>query len=162
MSNVRKDFNATLEHFMKRISSLPTLLMLATFYTGCSSVIENRGYNPENVQLDQIRPGVHSKYQVQEILGSPSTIPTFDPNVWYYVSKTTAARSFFTPTVLNQQVTVVTFNNAGIVSAIKTYKGEEAKNIKPIDRKTETVGQDTGILREVFSNFGRISSKKPT
>jgi outer membrane protein assembly factor BamE (lipoprotein component of BamABCDE complex) len=156
-------FNDTLGFSMKHTSlSLLTLLTLASFGAGCSPTIENRGYNPENVQFDQVRPGVHSKLQVQEILGSPSTIPTFEPNTWYYVAKTTAARSFFTPTVLDQQVTVITFNNAGIVCSLKTYKGEEAKNIKPVERKTETAGQDTGVLREVFSNFGRISSKKPT
>ena len=54
------------------------------------------------------------------------------------------------------------FNNSNIVSDIKTYKGEEAKNIKPVERKTETTGYETGVFREVFSNFGRMSSKKPT
>lgn len=147
---------------MKHTLPLLTLLTLASFGVGCSPMIENRGYNPENVQFDQVRVGSHSKQQVQELLGSPSTIPTFEPNTWYYVSKTTSARSFFTPTVLDQQVTVITFNNAGTVCTLKTYKGEEARNIKPIERKTETAGQDTGVLREVFSNFGRISNKKPT
>jgi len=61
-----------------------------------------------------------------------------------------------------KQVTVIAFDKSGTVRDIKTYKGEEAKNIKPIDRKTETTGYETGVFREVFSNFGRISSKKPS
>lgn len=147
---------------MKRNLSLASLLVITTWGAGCSPTIESRGFNAENVRFDQIKPGVHSRQQVQEIAGSPSTIPSFDQNIWYYVSKTTATTSFFTPTTLDQQVTVIAFDNRGIVSSIKTYKGEEAKNIKPVDRKTETTGYETGIFREVFSNFGRMSTKKPT
>ncbi len=147
---------------MMHNTSLFALLAVLSLGTGCSPTIETRGFNAENVQFSQITPGVHSKQQVQSLLGSPSTIPSFDQNTWYYVSKKTSTTSFFTPTVLDQQVTVITFNGAGIVTDIKTYKGEEAKNIKPVDRQTETTGYESGVLREVFSNFGRISSKKPT
>lgn len=146
-------------------SKRPLLLALCTIAsitTGCSPTIDTRGFNAENVQFNQIKSGIYSKQQVQELLGSPSTIPSFDSNTWYYVSKKTATTSFFTPTVLDQQITVITFNPSGIVSDIKTYKGEEAKNIKPVDRQTETTGYESGVLREVFSNFGRMSTKKPT
>ena len=147
---------------MKYNASLLSLFTLLTLTTGCSPTIDNRGFNAENVQFQQIRPGVQSKQQVQELLGSPSTISSFDPNTWYYVSKKTATTSFFTPDILDQQVTVITFDPSGIVCDVKTYKGEEAKQIKPIDRKTETTGYQTGVFREVFSNFGRISTKKPS
>lgn len=147
---------------MKYNASLLSLFTLLTFTAGCSPTIDNRGYNAENVQFNQIHPGVQSKQQVQELLGSPSTISSFDPNTWYYVSKKTATTSFFTPDVLDQQVTVITFDPSGMVSDVKTYKGEEAKQIKPIDRKTESTGYQTGVFREVFSNFGRISTKKPS
>lgn len=147
---------------MKRNASVFVLSAFVSLNGGCSPTVETRGFMAENVQFNQIKPGIHSKNQVQEILGSPSTISSFDPNTWYYVSKKTATTSFFTPTVLDQQVTIITFNKGGIVCDIKTYKGEEAKNIKPVDRKTESTGQETGVLREIFSNFGRISSKKPS
>jgi outer membrane protein assembly factor BamE (lipoprotein component of BamABCDE complex) len=147
---------------MKRNVSLITLLVASSLVAGCSPTVETRGFNAENVQFNQIKPGIHSKQQVRDMLGSPSTIPSFDQNTWYYVSKKTATTSFFTPEVLDQQVTVITFNTGNIVSDIKTYKGEEAKCIKPVERKTGTTGYETGVFREVFSNFGRMSSKKPT
>ena len=147
---------------MKSKASLYAVLALTVLNAGCSPTIDSRGFNAENVQFSQINPGVQNKQQVQEILGSPSTVSSFDANVWYYVSKKTATTSFFTPEVLDQQVTVIEFDSTGIVRTIKTYKGEEAKHIRPIDRKTETAGYQTGVLREVFSNFGRISSKKPS
>lgn len=149
-------------HFMKRNASLISLSLAIFLNMGCSSTIDTRGFNVENVQFDQIKPGIHSKEQVQNLLGSPSTIPSFDQNVWYYISKKTATSAFFKPNTLDQQVTVIMFNDRNIVTSIKTYKGEDAKTIKPVERKTETTGQESGILREVFSNFGRMSSKKPT
>lgn len=147
---------------MKCNASLFSSFILSSFLIGCSPTIESRGFNAENVQFTQIKPGVQTKKQVQELLGSPSTISTFDQNTWYYVSKKTATTSFFTPEVLEQQVTVINFDKSNTVSDIKTFSGEEAKNIKPIDRKTETTGYETGVFREVFSNFGRLSSKKPS
>jgi outer membrane protein assembly factor BamE (lipoprotein component of BamABCDE complex) len=147
---------------MKCNKTLFACLVVTSLNAGCSPTIDSRGFNAENVQFSQIKPGVQSKQQVQELLGSPSTISSFDQNTWYYVSKKTATTSFFTPEVLDQQVTVINFDRTGLVSDIKTYKGEEAKKIKPIDRKTESAGYQTGVFREVFSNFGRISSKKPT
>ncbi len=147
---------------MKCNASLIALLSCVSLATGCSPIIETRGFNAENVQFSQIKPGIQSKQQVRDLLGSPSTIPSFDQNTWYYVSKKTSTTSFFTPEVLDQQVSVITFDNRNIVSNIKTYKGEEAKNIKPVERKTETTGYETGVFREVFSNFGRMGSKKPT
>lgn len=147
---------------MKCNASLTSLLVLTALSAGCSPTIECRGFNAENVEFSQIKPGVQNKQQVQEILGSPSTISSFEGSTWYYVSKKTATTSFFTPEVLDQQVTVIVFDKGGTVTDIKTYKGEEAKNIKPVERKTETTGYQTGVLREVFSNFGRISTKKPS
>jgi outer membrane protein assembly factor BamE (lipoprotein component of BamABCDE complex) len=147
---------------MKCNASLIVLLIASSLVISCSPTVETRGFNAENVQFNQIKPGIHSKQQVRDILGSPSTTSSFDQNTWYYVSKKTATTSFFTPKVLDQQVTVITFDTRNIVSDIKTYKGEEAKHIKPVERKTETTGYETGVLREVFSNFGRMGSKKPT
>lgn len=148
--------------FMKCNASVLSLLLIAFVASGCSPTVETRGFNVDNVQFNQIKPGIQSKNQVLQILGSPSTIPSFDQNTWYYISKKTATTSFFTPEVLDQQVTVINFDNNGIVRDIKTYKGEDAKHIKPIERKTETTGYESGVFREVFSNFGRMSSKKPT
>jgi len=147
---------------MKYNTSLLALLILASLNSGCSSTVETRGFNAENVRFDQIKPGIQSKQEVQQILGSPSAIPSFDPNTWYYISKKTETTCFFTPTVLDQQVTVISFDKGGIVCDVKTYKGEEAKSIKPIGRKTETTGYESGVFREVFSNFGRLGTKKPT
>lgn len=147
---------------MKFNANVLPFLLVTVLSSGCAPTIDSRGFNAENVQFNQIKPGVQNKQQVQELLGSPSTISSFNQSTWYYVSKKTSTTSFFTPEVLDQQVTVISFDNKDIVNFIKTYTGEEAKNVKPIARKTETTGYETGVFREVFSNFGRMSSKKPT
>ena len=87
---------------MKCNASLFALVIFSSFITGCSPTIESRGFNAENVQFSQIKPGIQTKRQVQELLGSPSTIPSFDQDTWYYVSKKTSTTSFFTPEVLDQ------------------------------------------------------------
>jgi hypothetical protein len=39
-------------------------------------------------------------------------------------------------------------------------KGEHAREITPIKRETPSSGHQSGLLREVFSNFGKISTKE--
>lgn len=135
-----------------------TPLMLSS----CAPTIDSRGYNSEAIDLSKIQIGTHNQQHVQETLGSPSSISAFKEPVWYYVSKTTSTTSFFTPTTLEQQVIAITFDHQGIVKDVKKIKGDESIAIKPIERKTETTGYESGMFREVFSNFGRRLSNKPT
>lgn len=130
--------------------------------SGCVAQIDNRGYELEGVDFTKIQPGIHTSEQVQQLLGTPSSISAFHPVTWYYISKVTSTKAFFTPQVLEEKVIAIKFNDAGIVETITESKGEDRQEIKPVKRETKTAGHETGVLREIFSNFGKISAKKPT
>lgn len=146
---------------MNTFSKTCIVTALAFFLSACTPTIDSRGFNPENLKVDQVKLGM-TMDQVAGILGTPSSISTFKPNAWYYISSKTSTTSFFKPKVLDQETIVVVFNDSNIVSDVKIYHGEDAKTIKPVDRKTETTGYESGVLREVFGNFGKISNRQPT
>lgn len=130
------------------------------FLSGCTPVIENRGYDLEIVDPSKVRIG-QTKDEVLSILGSPSTLSTFKDNAWYYVSKKVATKSFFKPDTLEQNVIIIQFSN-DVVTKIENLDKKHAVEVELSKNKTETMGYDTGILREVFGNFGRFSSNAPT
>lgn len=144
--------------FTKNIS----ILALTCFIAGCTSTIGNHGYEADNIDFSQIRIGVDNQEDIMKRFGSPSSTSTFSPTVWYYVSKETTTTAFFTPETRKQTVKTITFNDAGVVTAVQDIKEEHFKEVVPNKKITETTGYQSGILREIFSNFGRMGTKKPT
>jgi outer membrane protein assembly factor BamE (lipoprotein component of BamABCDE complex) len=142
---------------MKKFSLIASFTVLS----GCVAQIDNRGYELEGVDFTKVQPGVHTSEQVQQLLGTPSSTSAFRPETWYYISKVTSTKAFFTPQVLDEKIVAIKFNDAGIVETVTESKGEDRQEIKPVKRETKTAGHETGVLREIFSNFGKISAKKP-
>lgn len=144
---------------LSRCLILSSIIMLGAAVIGCSPTIDNRGYEIETKDFKTIVPGVSTKEFVEEHFGSPSTVSTYPPEVWYYVSKTTAARSFLPAKVLDQKSYAIEFNEAGVVTKLLERNGDDVHEINPVKRTTRTVGQEQGLLREVFSNFGKIATQ---
>ncbi|MCX7338863.1 MAG: outer membrane protein assembly factor BamE [Alphaproteobacteria bacterium] len=149
---------------MKKIYHLIPLSLIIACFSGCTPTIDSRGYNPETLDLNKIQLGVDTKETIQEKFGSPSTTSTFpDSNQrqsWYYVSKKTSTTSFHTPQTLEQQTIVIAFDPKDIVREVKKIDGENT-NIEPNQKKTETTGYESNVLRDVFGNFGKYSTRDP-
>src|SRR5262249_13154549 len=72
--------------------------------SACGVPVDDRGNLPKPDALAQIKPGVSDKATVQRLLGTPSSIASFDNNTWYYISKTERRIAFMKPDVLGQNV----------------------------------------------------------
>ncbi|NBT85004.1 MAG: outer membrane protein assembly factor BamE [Alphaproteobacteria bacterium] len=146
---------------MVRFSLFLNLFLISFLLVGCYPTIDSRGYNPETMDVKKIQIGVDTMQTIQERFGSPSTSSAFgDENKghnWYYISKRTSTTSFYRPETLEQQTIVLRFDAQGIVRDVAKYEGEHP--VIPIDRKTETTGYETSIMRDIFGNFGRYSSQ---
>ncbi len=132
---------------------------VTTSILGCSPTINNHGFDKEDIDFSKLTPGVSTRDDVHNFLGNPTSMSNFHPETWYYISTKTSTTAFLPVKTLDQSVMEITFNPSGIVTNIKAISGEEAREIKPVNRKTPTAGHDTNVLREVFSNFGRMAPK---
>lgn len=126
---------------------------------GCSPRIDHRGKRPDPEVLAQIQVNVHEKEDVQRLLGSPSSLSTFDDNVWLYVSKVTEKVSFFDPKTLSQKTVRIAFTEAGKVSKIDEIDGAQ-RSINPSSRVTPTYERDRSFLQSVFGSYGRQARKE--
>ena len=138
--------------------------LLAAGLPGCSPRIDQRGNAPDPDDVLAIQPGVDDKAKVFQLLGSPSTAGTFDDKTWYYISKRTATIAFLDPTVIDQAVLEIKFDDGGLVKDMKLYGIEDGKVIDPVTRVTPTGGQELTFMKQLLGNIGRFNSadKGPT
>jgi outer membrane protein assembly factor BamE (lipoprotein component of BamABCDE complex) len=132
--------------------------LLASGLVACAPQVDTRGNLPDPETVLEVQPGVHDRDQVATILGSPSTVATFEDDTWYYISRRTEKIAFFEPEVVDQQVLVVKFGQDGLVADMAVYGMEDGQVIEPVERTTPTSGRELTILQQLFGNIGRFNT----
>jgi outer membrane protein assembly factor BamE (lipoprotein component of BamABCDE complex) len=125
--------------------------------TACTPRIDQRGNRPDEEQVVLINPGVDDKNRVAELIGTPSTISTFDDRTWYYISKRTETMAFFDPELVDQEVLAISFDEGGIVENMRVYGPEDGRTIAYVDRTTPTEGNELTFIQQLLGNLGRFN-----
>ena len=123
---------------------------------GCTVSEDQRGNLPNPERLTEIQPGTTTKEQVVKILGSPSSASTFDDDVWYYISRKTKQVAFFSPTVLDQQVFIIDFNDQGVVKDLGHKTMADGEHITPAPGATPAPGRELSFMEQLLGNIGRF------
>jgi outer membrane protein assembly factor BamE (lipoprotein component of BamABCDE complex) len=144
---------------MKRNSVWIALLLSAVALVGasCAPPPDMRGNLPEKTTLDQIKPGETDKAAVTKLLGSPSSVATFDSNTWYYISQETQNVAFFKPDLLDEHVVSIKFDDKGIVTKIAFLDLKDHRQIAMNPNATPAPGREFTIVEQLVGNFGRFS-----
>jgi len=152
MGAMGNSFNITLARHTLR----PSAIVLAIMLAACTISEDQRGNLPDPDKLAEIQPGNTTKEQVVKILGSPSSASTFDDQVWYYISRKTKQVAFLSPTVLDQQVYIVDFDDKGVVKDVGHKTHADAENISPAPGATPSPGRELSFMEQLIGNVGRF------
>ncbi len=133
--------------------------ILALGLGACAQDIRVRGNILDSEAVSKINPGVHSRIDIQSLLGSPSTVSTFQDSKWYYIGQKTTQFAFFEPEVLERKVLVISFDDSGYVTETKTYGLEDGKVIDLVERETPTEGKELSIIQQLIGNLGRFTAQ---
>jgi outer membrane protein assembly factor BamE (lipoprotein component of BamABCDE complex) len=136
--------------------SFLALSACAAILSACAPTIDARGNLPDPDTVLQVQPGIDGRAQVAKLLGSPSTVATFNDKTWYYISKKTSRVAFWDPEVLDQEVLMVKFDDTGLVSDMKVYGLEDAHTVTPDPNITPTSGRELTIVQQLLGNLGRF------
>jgi len=128
------------------------VLIGAAGLLACSPRIEARGNSLSATKLAQVKPGAHTRQDIQTLLGTPSTIGTFNSQTWYYFSEQTSRVAFFRPDVLERQVVAIHFDKSGVVKEVRRYSKEDGREIDPVGRSTQTPTPSYSLLEQLFGN----------
>ena len=123
----------------------------------CVPQVSNHGYQLDEAALAQIEPGRTTRDEVQQLLGSPSALTTFDGSVWYYVSQRTERMSFYQEEVVNRDVLSITFDEVGTVTQVNRHGLEQAHEVSLVERETPTAGSELTALEQFIGNIGRFN-----
>lgn len=144
----------------RRLLSGVAAVACALLLFACQPTVDDRGDAPNPAKLAQIQPGKTDKAAVTRLLGSPSSIAAFDPNIWYYVSSKTEDVAFLKTQTLDQHVVAITFNKNGVVQSVAQRGLKDAEAILPDPNVTPTRGRQFSWIEEFLGNFGRFNAKK--
>jgi outer membrane protein assembly factor BamE (lipoprotein component of BamABCDE complex) len=126
----------------------------------CNNPVDQRGNLPDPEKLAQIKPGTTDKATVTQLLGSPSSIATFDANTWYYISQKTRPVAFFVPERVDQEVVAIDFDDSGIVQDLRRKSMADAATVEPNPKATPAPGREFSVLEQLLGNLGRFSGKQ--
>ena len=130
-----------------------SIAVLAVALGACSPRIHKEGNAIDAPALEQIEPGATTKAQVQSLIGSPSSIPPFDPNTWYYISKRSEQWAFLDPFVMEEEVIQVAFNDNGVVKSIRKYGEKDTHDVSRVSRTTPSRGKSITVIEEVYNTL---------
>lgn len=134
-------------------------LAAALALAACSIPVDQRGNLPEKESLEQIKPGVTDKATVTRLLGSPSSIATFDPDTWYYISQKTKNVAFFKTELIDQEVVAIDFDKEGLVRDVRHRGMEDRQDVTPNPNATPAPGREFSFIEQLIGNFGKFSGK---
>ena len=142
-------------NFYRVIMPLLAIIVLSA----CQPTIHNQGKKIDQDELNMVKKGVHTKQEVEQILGSPSTVSTFSDMKWYYIYKKTTASAFLKPEIVEQDVVVLEFDSNNVLAKITILGEKDGKQVDYVERITPTAGHSSSFLNQVFGDFGRVAKK---
>lgn len=123
---------------------------------GCSAIIRNHGYIPNQEDLDQIVVGVDSQGSVESLVGQPTTSGVLRDTGWYYIGSKVRHFGARRPKEIERQVVAISFAPDGTVTNIERFGLERGQVVTLSRRVTETSVRDVTFIRQIIRNFGQI------
>jgi outer membrane protein assembly factor BamE (lipoprotein component of BamABCDE complex) len=124
----------------------------------CTPQIRNHGYVPTEEDLAAIKVGVDTRETVASAVGRPSAQALLSDTGWYYVRSTYRTIGPREPQEIDRQVVAISFTDAGVLENIERFGLEDGRVVVLSRRVTDTNIKGIGLLRQIFSNFGRFNA----
>jgi len=124
--------------------------------TACEEQINVQGNLLHATDLAKIRKGFHKRSDVQNILGTPSSVATFEKETWYYIGARVKTISFFKPEFLERKVVIVKFDGTGVVESVESREAPTNRELMLVERETPTKGRELTLIQQLIGNIGRF------
>lgn len=124
----------------------------------CSSIYRNHGFVPNEEELATLEIGKDTRETAGPKVGRPSASGLLNDTGWFYVQSRWEYRGALPPKEIDRQVVALTFSEKGTLTNVERF-GLERGQIVPLSRRvTESNVKGMSVLRQLFSNFGRLTA----
>jgi len=132
------------------------VIFISIIIASCSRTIY-RGSQIENTEI--LSKQTLNKEQLIDKFGPPTFIPDYTPNVWYYISMRMQKLPLFLPTLKEERVLKVIFDQNNNVKDFTFVDILPDQNIQIINDFTRVEDTEETNLKHFVKNFGRFSFK---
>ncbi len=124
----------------------------AAVLAGCTTLVENTGYTPTNLQLQDITVGEDTRETVADKVGAPPLDDLRRDEVWYYVSSRFETYLMLAPEEVHRQVVAIRFTEGGSVANIERFGLERGQVVTLSRRVSDPSVPDVGFLRGLINS----------
>ncbi|MCC8371297.1 MAG: outer membrane protein assembly factor BamE [Rickettsia endosymbiont of Pseudomimeciton antennatum] len=137
---------------------IQTFVISSILLTLCScQTIESRGQYVDDNLLATLEEKRLSKSEVEDLIGTPTIIPDYTPNTWYYVQRSLSRRAWFEPKVIEQKIVKITFNKKNVIEEVLVLSDSHKNDINIMGEYTKTYGTESTGLQKFVKNIGRFN-----
>lgn len=143
-------------HALARLGAVALLLVC----TGCgifAPPTQVRGNPIDPDTLAELVPGVSTRADAQSLLGTPTSKASFDDNTWIYIAQITKPVVAGKLHVVGQNVVVLSFDDKGVLRAIKTLGRKDALPVAVVDRITPSPGGNISAWDQIISGINSVN-----
>ncbi len=133
-------------------------LLLSTL-SGCQ-IVNSQGKQVEPLALQRLEKEKLTKSQVEELIGSPTIVPDYTTNTWYYVERLVAKRAWFNQKTIHQKILKLSFDKNGILIGALVLDDGHDNDIKIVREYTKSNGTNLNPMQKFVKNIGRFSVSK--
>ena len=143
------------------------LVLLLLTFGGCAmpgflaQAPQIRGNKVDADAIKQLVPGISTRADVTALIGSPTIKATFDDNTWIYASELTRPVIGGTEGVRDQTVYRLTFNQAGVLTALDHRSLDDSQPVTVVERTTPSPGNDASFMQQLLGNVGKFTPGNP-
>ncbi len=136
----------------KKLFFLAVLLCLQ----GCAS-IDVRGQFVSDSAIEEINNKKLNQDQIVSLIGTPTYIPEYSPDNWYYIQRSLSRRAWFEPKVIEQRIVKISFTKHGKLSDAILLSDIHDENIIIDKNYTKTKGTEQNGIQKFVKNIGRFN-----
>ncbi|MDA9639844.1 outer membrane protein assembly factor BamE [SAR116 cluster bacterium] len=133
---------------------------LTTFFImlalgGCGERISSHGHTIEAAELDLIKPGETTRFDLESTLGRASFEGAFGSGKIYYVSEIMVEPAAGRKQITSRTIVAITFDDDNIVTDVEIRDETTGNVIAHLDQKTPTPGDTYSVAEQMFSTLRR-------
>ncbi|MCC8462746.1 MAG: outer membrane protein assembly factor BamE [Rickettsia endosymbiont of Ecitomorpha arachnoides] len=131
--------------------------ILAFFSLSGCKTIENRGQSIDDSALVKLESKKLNKTEVVELIGTPTMVPEYSQNTWYYVERVMSQRAWLNPKIEKQKIVKITFDANNFMQEVVVIDDSHRQDIETVREYTRTYGTELNGLQKFVKNLGRFN-----
>ncbi len=135
------------------------ILIFCLSLSGCKS-IRSHGKHLDESDIEKLQNTKLTKSDVENLIGTPTIIPDYTANVWYYIERFSEKRAWFSDNLIDQKIVKILFDKNNIIQEVSTYGFDVANNINIVSEYTKSCGTELSVLQKFAKNIGRFNHSK--